>query len=468
MITDEERDTLLAIASAEAADFVQLARIAGLDPATSFRDADLRGVDFVGCDLRGFDFSGTDLTGASFVGASLAGARFDRSTRGRPVGRVLDPVSSQPGRPRPLNALQQRVLDAMLLDMRNLGRALAILPLGLGRSAVLGELVDGLMRPRDRAALIVTSAAERDHLMGLLRQRLPSISIISSRQAVADSGWSGLMVHVASAYDSELSLFMEATHRHLDLLVATSLERLQGVLRAAEGTMDHVGIAAFDMPFLGGIGPEPTRLGRLADEMFGKPSVQIGIEESVKSGFLMPAHLIQPFAPHPFPRAITRYSGAYPRETPEVLYEMLAPVAVQIMEAGRALGIEPLLVLCRDAAQSQAMHRLLIDRSPRGHDVRRASQRWPAARIVDDVAANGGIVVVASSRHSIDAARRLGGVAIATPLRIALAQDIAFRVPDLFRDGDYPVVLDFAGAFRGFPGLEYGLPVRSDRQRPRA
>lgn len=52
------------VAHAESGSFAELASIAGLDPATSFRGADLQRVDFGMDDLTGFDFSGADLRDA--------------------------------------------------------------------------------------------------------------------------------------------------------------------------------------------------------------------------------------------------------------------------------------------------------------------------------------------------------------------------------------------------------------------
>ncbi len=45
--------------------FSDMAMAAGLDLATDFRGADLRGVDFTGSNLEGFDFAGADLRGAT-------------------------------------------------------------------------------------------------------------------------------------------------------------------------------------------------------------------------------------------------------------------------------------------------------------------------------------------------------------------------------------------------------------------
>src|SRR5262249_17164103 len=56
--------------------FRDLAKAAGLDPASDFVGASLRDMDFRDEDLRGFDFSNADLTGADFRRANLRGGRF--------------------------------------------------------------------------------------------------------------------------------------------------------------------------------------------------------------------------------------------------------------------------------------------------------------------------------------------------------------------------------------------------------
>jgi hypothetical protein len=62
------------ILEAETNNFLELARIAGLDIATDFADADLRGVDLSGANLSGADLSGADLSGANLTFAKLSGA----------------------------------------------------------------------------------------------------------------------------------------------------------------------------------------------------------------------------------------------------------------------------------------------------------------------------------------------------------------------------------------------------------
>ncbi|MCP5365524.1 MAG: SUMF1/EgtB/PvdO family nonheme iron enzyme [Hyphomicrobiales bacterium] len=65
------------VAEARTVNFVELLRIAELDPTRDLRFADWSDVEFSDCDLTGFDFSGANLRGCLFEGAQIAQARFD-------------------------------------------------------------------------------------------------------------------------------------------------------------------------------------------------------------------------------------------------------------------------------------------------------------------------------------------------------------------------------------------------------
>jgi uncharacterized protein YjbI with pentapeptide repeats len=64
VLDKETSERVAAVIEADTDNFVFLANMLGLDPATDFRHSDLTGVDLSNCDLRGYDFSGADLTGA--------------------------------------------------------------------------------------------------------------------------------------------------------------------------------------------------------------------------------------------------------------------------------------------------------------------------------------------------------------------------------------------------------------------
>jgi integration host factor subunit alpha len=73
----EERIAL--ILSDKGADFVQLVRLAKLDPAKHFRYSNWSQVSFRGCNLRGFDFTGADLSNCDFTGANIENAIFENA-----------------------------------------------------------------------------------------------------------------------------------------------------------------------------------------------------------------------------------------------------------------------------------------------------------------------------------------------------------------------------------------------------
>lgn len=76
-LSPEASEKIQRILDADSDNFVNLVRVAGLDPAKDFRHKRLHRVDFKDCDLAGFDFVGARFEHCSFVGARIAGAVFD-------------------------------------------------------------------------------------------------------------------------------------------------------------------------------------------------------------------------------------------------------------------------------------------------------------------------------------------------------------------------------------------------------
>ena len=68
---------ILAIEQLPTTNFVDLVKVAELDPASDFRSTDLRGLDFADCDLSGFDFRGSIFDPSQFEGATLHGLLID-------------------------------------------------------------------------------------------------------------------------------------------------------------------------------------------------------------------------------------------------------------------------------------------------------------------------------------------------------------------------------------------------------
>ena len=85
-IDEVSAERIASVIDSASSDFVHLAKIAGLDPATSFKGTNLQGVDFGANDLSAFDFRRSDLRGADLhlvVGLTArqtAGALFDERT----------------------------------------------------------------------------------------------------------------------------------------------------------------------------------------------------------------------------------------------------------------------------------------------------------------------------------------------------------------------------------------------------
>jgi len=73
----ELKDSIQQILAAETDDFLELAKIAGLNPAEDFAGANLKGTDLRGVDLRGADLRGADLRGADLSFTTLDGANLD-------------------------------------------------------------------------------------------------------------------------------------------------------------------------------------------------------------------------------------------------------------------------------------------------------------------------------------------------------------------------------------------------------
>ncbi|MCE2890845.1 MAG: formylglycine-generating enzyme family protein [Hyphomonadaceae bacterium] len=107
MIKDAARESLARIMDERSESFVALARASGLDPATGWRGADLRGVDFGTDDLTGFCFPRALLHGADLSQARglrrdmFQDAAWDETTRfppgfGLPASRLrpsLEPLT---------------------------------------------------------------------------------------------------------------------------------------------------------------------------------------------------------------------------------------------------------------------------------------------------------------------------------------------------------------------------------------
>ena len=69
-------DAIDRVLDASTNNFVELVKIAELDPGVDFQFRDLTGMDLSSQDLAGFNFSGSRMTGCSFFGARIKAAKF--------------------------------------------------------------------------------------------------------------------------------------------------------------------------------------------------------------------------------------------------------------------------------------------------------------------------------------------------------------------------------------------------------
>jgi hypothetical protein len=99
-MTRTHAERVHAVLNSRSTSFLELAELAGLNPAKSFRHANLRNLDLSGLDLTGFDFTGADMTGVKLDGAKTIDAIFtDTILDGPtlPIRTILDSAVAEFG-----------------------------------------------------------------------------------------------------------------------------------------------------------------------------------------------------------------------------------------------------------------------------------------------------------------------------------------------------------------------------------
>ena len=290
-------------------------------------------------------------------------------------------------------------------------------------------------------------------MISLLRERMPGHDVISSRDARETPGWGGIVVHSASSYDNRFKYLLEVTFAYIDLLFSTSLERLQRFTRTTENRLGFVRMAVFETPLIDIGNRDFARQNRLVRELFDKPTFEYRIEGALEAGQLIQAKIVQPDVLVPIPPRQGMFTSA-PQQAPEELLHQLQPLTGELVGILHSMRLQSLLLLCRDPTQAKAIYILLCEAFPRAEAIRSSSPRWSAEKIRSELISNGGIIVAPLTRQSVDAARLLPNIAVFTPMRLALAQELAFRPAVAFSRTMVPLVVDFAGAFTGFPLVE--------------
>jgi hypothetical protein len=174
-LTPEQAGLVRAVRESDNPSFVVSIKLAGLDPATDFVEAYLRGIDFGTDGLAGFNF-----TGAWFQGANLSRAHgleraiwdraiADETTLGWPVGTDVAPPPDF------------RPLDVALMVMTGKTPPSAWVPF----ITSLDLTVDGLQRQRKDAKL---TARQTVHLGKVKLTDLTPLAGLTALQTLSLSG----------------------------------------------------------------------------------------------------------------------------------------------------------------------------------------------------------------------------------------------------------------------------------------
>ena len=203
MIKDAARESLARIMDVPSESFVALARASGLDPATGWRGADLRGVVFGTDDLTGFRFPRALLHGADLSHARglrrhmFQDAAWDETTRfppgfGLPSSRFRPPLEPLVRWREPIPGLPEEAWPDMVTlpagtflmgapegeggsdgDERPQRRVTVPRPFALGRTAVTFAMWDTAMA----AGFVPPSGMQRPRDTGFGRDDRPVINV---------------------------------------------------------------------------------------------------------------------------------------------------------------------------------------------------------------------------------------------------------------------------------------------------
>lgn len=450
MLTNKERRTLRALAAADGAPFTELVRIAGLDPAHTFRGADLHDVDFGESDLFGYDFTEADLSGANLERASIRGAIFVRC-RTRRTRWPRPPIDEKPPA-RALNDMQRHAAECMLNDLESKRRALVLMPLGTGRSAVLEEVIFRTFseyRQHDRALLLVNTVAEREDFARRLSERL-GFGVVTAARTIRDLPFLDGVIACNATYRELGQLDPETAQKLLGnfgAIFTTSLEKVVQLERAGRDMLSETGIGAIDSLPIASDRPDRRQFIQRMHRLFGEPSFVYSVEDAVGNDLLRPVHILQ----------ISDRDGHYPEyrarkpQTRHDLYDFLSPIADQIARLVETSHPPSLFVLAKNDEHISLLQELLHDRGHSGPGmVTRLGGRWNEQRLAQPIDQIPGIVLASVSRQSMEAARRHSHVVVAATLSVARAQDLAYR-PRSFAGSGKATIYDLTGAFSGFP-----------------
>jgi hypothetical protein len=296
MQLDEEQRRILRRLRKAPSDFATLVKLAGLDPRQDFRGVSLRGVDFGRADVSDFDFTDADLSGADLrratvgraleAAASLEDARFPREA----LEEVLD------RRPQ-LRPFQQAAVEAVLDRLDSGGRrAFVALAAGLGKTAIIGEVIDSLRQRGElrRALILVESRSLAEQVVSRLREACPGLRVdrFHGQEVWPENRVLVAQVNRGYVLDPKMVDFVSAAMRspsemsHIFLDDAYRLPKAL-VRRAAAS---HSKIIGFSTAFSGG----KSQLRREIFELFAEDLVfEYDLARAIRDGNSTPIELNQ-------------------------------------------------------------------------------------------------------------------------------------------------------------------------------
>lgn len=463
---EADKQVLLELAQNDGASFEDLVALAGLDPASSFRGADLSGVDFGSCALAGYDFTEADISHARLDRASVEGAIFDAvtavGTRWPSQGGTKTARRHLGSKLRPF---QEKALNALLERLsKRRDRALALVPIGGGRHAILEELIMRLLDAAQlkMAAIFVRNTAERAEIINRLAQRLPGVAVQDGRNPPDISRSPQILVFLSNGYGSGLRSLRKilASGFVFDHLFLTTLVGAGAIVADATRT-GWTSVGAITSPPSATSSPEARRESRAIEEIFGRPVTTVSIQSLVEQGYLIASDILVPRTTRR--RGTSLYADtAGVEEAPEALVQSLGSFLVQAQVATA-------VVLCRNVEATYLISDMLTrmplrlpHRIVRGRDGRHVDKN----RLFADAPI---IIFATVTGASIELCHGAECVAAVTTLSSDNVERLALRPRSKGAAGNGPLILDYGGSFMGLPTVRSELDFLKElRGVPRA
>ena len=292
MLNPHDEDVIRRLRHAGKRTFAELTEMAGLNPATDYRGADLRDVDFANSDLTGYDFTGALLERAQFVGANISAAIFDDHAQAT-IDQSRASVENIQKNSYALGPAQQDILDKIIAQLsQEEKKTLVSMPSGTGRTVVIEAALERLNHLGwYRSCLIIAeSSAIRDQIKSQISQ-LVNLSSFNQTQS------NGISIEVVTV--SRLRRDDSGRHNSLPPLTSPNLLILVGEVGNILSMMKEVANNNFSSASLVVFTTLPT------NELTSKPDfrvinlinafrtavIELSVDVAVQAGLLVPSIL---------------------------------------------------------------------------------------------------------------------------------------------------------------------------------